>query len=323
MTVTSPSVRFSAVIPSYNRSALVSRAIASALSQSYPPAEIVVVDDGSTDDTEQIVHGFGGNVRYVWQENGGGARARNRGVREATGEWVAFLDSDDVWAPAHLEGLARAIAATQGNAAVYFDDMALPDSVDRTWWGVGGFQISGEHVLVPDGTEWVLRECQPMMLQSCACRRETFWEEGGLWEELRNAHDTHFFLKIGIGRPLCAVSGIGSILTSDAPSALRLTSTGLNERRHLNKILAFRDILRRKPQLTTSQRKCLCIRMAHAYWTLGRFAWRRREFGRFLMHAGSAIGTDPGTSMRLITHALCSSRHSSDHSTPSNSSAGK
>jgi len=139
MTTTSPSVRFSAVIPTYNRATLVSRAISSALSQTYPPAEIIVVDDGSTDATKQVVCGIGGIVRYVWQENGGGATARNRGAREATSEWVAFLDSDDIWAPGHLEGLARAIVATGGNAVLYFDDMALPDSVDRTWWGVAAF----------------------------------------------------------------------------------------------------------------------------------------------------------------------------------------
>jgi glycosyltransferase involved in cell wall biosynthesis len=317
MTALSTPVRFSVVIPTYNRATLVSRAISSVLDQLYQPVEVIVVDDGSTDATETVVRGFGGIVRYVWQQNGGGATARNRGVREATSEWVAFLDSDDVWAPAHLEHLAHAISATEGSAALYFDDMELPDTADRTWWRLGGFHIEGDYVVVPDGAEWVLRECQPMMLQSCACRRLTFWEEGGLWEELRNAHDTHFFMKLGIGRSLCAVQGIGSVLTSDAPSALRLTSSGMSERRSLNKTLAFHDILRRKSRLTTSQRNCLRVRIAHAYWGLGRFAWNKHEFWRFLMHIGHAIAADPRTSIGLIVNAVCRSQRSSNqHSSP-------
>src|SRR5215212_11526906 len=93
----------SVVIPTYNRRRLVVEAVESALAQTYRPLEILVVDDGSTDGTEAELHRFGSAVRYLKQPNQGAAAARNRGIRAATGELVAFLDSDDLWAPAKIE----------------------------------------------------------------------------------------------------------------------------------------------------------------------------------------------------------------------------
>ena len=92
----------SVVIPTYNRGYTLGGAIASVLSQSFPADEIIVVDDGSVDDTEQIVAKFGSNVRYVHQANAGPAAARKRGVAEATFPFIAFLDSDDRWLPNKL-----------------------------------------------------------------------------------------------------------------------------------------------------------------------------------------------------------------------------
>jgi glycosyltransferase involved in cell wall biosynthesis len=309
-------IAFSAVIPTYNRAQLVGRAITSALNQSFPPAEILVVDDGSTDETEAVVRRFGSVVRYISQKNSGGAEARNRGVREATQEWVAFLDSDDVWTVLHLESIAGAIGATEGAAVIYFDDMLVADSPRTTWWEKGGFDIRADHVMVPDASEWVLREYQPMMLQSTICRRSTFLEEGGLWADLRNAHDTHFFLKIGIGKPFCAVRGIGSRLTADAPEGGRLTSAGLQQRRYLNKILAFRDILEKKTELSYQQRKCLRERLAASLWTLGRYAWEDRQYARFGIFAMQALLAEPGATLRLATGALHRYKTSTPISTP-------
>jgi len=96
-------MRVSVVIPTYNSAALVVEAVRSALAQSHIPAEVIVVDDGSTDDTGQRLAAFGPPVRYVHQVNQGVAGARNRGIREATCDLIAFLDADDVWHPRKLE----------------------------------------------------------------------------------------------------------------------------------------------------------------------------------------------------------------------------
>src|SRR5712675_1199611 len=96
-------MRVSVIIPTYNSGRLVVEAVESALAQTLAPAEILVVDDGSTDDTRDRLAKFGPPVSYIHQENQGVAAARNRGIRAATGDLVAFLDADDVWHPKKLE----------------------------------------------------------------------------------------------------------------------------------------------------------------------------------------------------------------------------
>ena len=92
----------SAITPAYNAAGHLSRAIASVLAQAFAPLEIIVVDDGSTDDTFDVAASLGPPVRVVRQENAGAAAARNRGVSESRGDFVAFLDSDDEWRPASI-----------------------------------------------------------------------------------------------------------------------------------------------------------------------------------------------------------------------------
>lgn len=98
----------SVVIPAYNAARTLGRALDSVLNQTLPPYEIIVVDDGSRDATRQVIEAYAGRVRYVFQENAGASAARNNGCALATGEFLAFLDSDDVWHPAKLE---RQVAA--------------------------------------------------------------------------------------------------------------------------------------------------------------------------------------------------------------------
>jgi len=93
----------SVVIPTYNRAHWLRSAIRSALQQSHRPLEILVVDDGSTDDTKELCAQMGPPVRHIAQTRAGAAVARNRGIHEARGEYVAFLDSDDLWEPKNLE----------------------------------------------------------------------------------------------------------------------------------------------------------------------------------------------------------------------------
>ena len=93
----------SVIIPAYNAGQCIGRAIDSVLGQSYPDYEIVVVDDGSTDDTAEVVRQYGDKVRYIHQKNAGVAVARNAGIAAARGDWIAFLDADDEWLPAKLK----------------------------------------------------------------------------------------------------------------------------------------------------------------------------------------------------------------------------
>jgi glycosyltransferase involved in cell wall biosynthesis len=117
----------SVIIPAYNVAELIGRAITSVLSQEFPPQEILVIDDGSTDSTAEVVKNYPG-VKYVYKPNGGAASARNIGIANAQGDWVAFLDADDEWLPNHLQAVTSII---QNNNLV---------------WGCGGFKSENWHI---------------------------------------------------------------------------------------------------------------------------------------------------------------------------------
>jgi len=95
-------MKITVIIPTYNRYELLKRAITSVLSQSYRAKEIIVVDDGSNDNTPQIIQDFP-EIKYIFQKNSGVSSARNLGIKNASYEWIAFLDSDDEWYENKLE----------------------------------------------------------------------------------------------------------------------------------------------------------------------------------------------------------------------------
>jgi glycosyltransferase involved in cell wall biosynthesis len=92
----------SCIIPVFNGERYLGQSLDSILAQTYRPIEVIVIDDGSTDGTRQLVASYGDRVRYFWQPNAGPPRARNFGLRLAQGEFVAFLDADDLWQPDKL-----------------------------------------------------------------------------------------------------------------------------------------------------------------------------------------------------------------------------
>ena len=104
---------FSVVIPTYNRAALLGRTLDSLWRQSCTDFEVIVVDDGSTDGTLDYLTTLGGRVQVVTQPNQGPGAARNLGAENARGEYLAFLDSDDLWFPWTLSTFAEAIAKHQ------------------------------------------------------------------------------------------------------------------------------------------------------------------------------------------------------------------
>jgi glycosyltransferase involved in cell wall biosynthesis len=152
--------RVSVVIPCYNAADYIERALRSVAQQTLPPYEVIVVDDGSTDRTPDIVAGFRPSVVLLTQPNGGVAAARNAGTQRATGDWIAFLDADDEWGPAKLARQHEVLSAhpdlrwCAANAEVVYADVSttprlprvaakqlsevgfFPDYLDAAFWQV-------------------------------------------------------------------------------------------------------------------------------------------------------------------------------------------
>lgn len=168
-------VRVSVIIPVYNGADTIGRAIQSVFAQDYRSYELIVVDDGSTDSTADVVRGFGSRVRYARQENRGPAAARNAGAKLAGGEYLAFLDADDQWMPYALGRLSRALDANVRASLAYCDFIVVDE--------VGREQIStaGEAPSMGD----LLARGWPIMSSAVAIRRCVFEQCGGMCERFQ------------------------------------------------------------------------------------------------------------------------------------------
>jgi len=126
----------SVILPTYNRAHLVGRAIQSVLNQTYRDFELIVVDDGSADETEEVVKGFNDpRIRYIRHEiNKGSAAARNTGIRAARGEYLAFQDSDDEWLPKKLDLQMNIFSKTPKDVGIVYTDMWRIQDGIRTYW---------------------------------------------------------------------------------------------------------------------------------------------------------------------------------------------
>jgi len=122
--------RVSVITPTFNCAGFLDRAIASALAQTYTDYEVIVADDGSTDDTRDVVAPFATKVRYFFQPNGGLSSARNLGLSKASGEFIAYLDADDMWYPHKLESQVAFLDAHEECGLVH-SDVTVVDELDQ------------------------------------------------------------------------------------------------------------------------------------------------------------------------------------------------
>lgn len=180
-------LRVSVVIPAYNAAAYLQECVQSALQQTSPVLEVLIVDDGSNDATLDIARSFGARVRVLQQAQGGPARARNLGTTQAAGEWIAFLDADDFWLPEKMEHQATAMAADPGAILCYTGLLAL--------------KLDGERVAVPPpSTAYVdrmIRITNPGIPPSAVLvRRDTLLQVGGFSEVQRGCEDWDLWFRL-------------------------------------------------------------------------------------------------------------------------------
>jgi glycosyltransferase involved in cell wall biosynthesis len=184
-------MQFTIVIPTYNRAHLLARTLESVWGQRFPDYEVIVVDDGSNDGTQKYLQEVSNKIRLITQANRGPGAARNAGVREARGEYVALLDSDDLWFPWTLDTFARAIQKhgnphiLGGNFVEFTDEAELravrEESHEAAWFS--DYISSSHHAyIVGSGT--------------CVLRRKSFAGAKFLEDRL-NAEDHDLILQLG------------------------------------------------------------------------------------------------------------------------------
>jgi glycosyltransferase involved in cell wall biosynthesis len=183
--------RYSVVIPTYNRERYVVEAVRSVLDQTDRDFELIVVDDGSVDGTERALAPFADRLRLVRQENGGMASARNRGIREARGDLVALLDSDDRWEPRLLEVVRGEFERDTDLGAVFVAEREM-DETGRVFPEVFGKRTPGPF-FTPEGM--IGKDTRVGSGRPPVARRALFASFGAYDEELCGAWDCDLWIR--------------------------------------------------------------------------------------------------------------------------------
>jgi glycosyltransferase involved in cell wall biosynthesis len=175
-------VTISVVIPAYNASQFLPRCLASVFLQTRPADEVIVVDDGSTDNSGGVAETLG--ARVVRRRNGGLSAARNTGIQAASGQWIALLDADDVWAPEKLE---RQVAVIRSSSVLVYT-------------GIHTFNETGvrspTHAVLPKQARGMLRYRNPIVPSTVLVRRDALINAGGFREDIRACEDWDMWFRL-------------------------------------------------------------------------------------------------------------------------------
>ena len=193
-------VDISVIIPTYNREAFIGRALDSVLAQSRQPAEVIVVDDGSTDSTAVLLRQLYPQVSYVYQENQGVSSARNAGIARARCDWLALLDSDDEWLPAKLAAQSAALSQNPGYRICHTDEI----------WIRRNERVNPMRKHAKSGG-WIYEKCLPMCVispSSVLIHRSVFDDVGDFDEQLPACEDYDLWLRICASYPVLFVDDL-------------------------------------------------------------------------------------------------------------------
>lgn len=222
--MTNPTV--SVVVPTFNRASFLGAAVQSIREQTYPIHEILIVDDGSTDDTEAVIGALGPGIRYVRQSNAGPAAARNRGIGEASGDYVAFLDTDDRWLPGKL-ALQIDVVKRYPEVALVCADMVI-ESEEGSRSTASNFERRELQTMfaglagrpVPDAPALLLK-INFINTSTVLARRNVLLELRGFDSRLRYGEDLEFWLRIAAQHAIACVPSVQEIRVEHATNVTR------------------------------------------------------------------------------------------------------
>lgn len=278
----------SVVIPTHNRAHYVTEAIDSVLAQSYPWVEIIVVDDGSTDNTRDVLLAYGSRLQYIHQQNynRGPAAALNRGIRDARGTYIALLDDDDTWRP---DKLALQIPILENDPALGFlgSDLWITDAAGHI---TSRFSQPAD---VP-ATFAGLIDYNMLGNSSVVIRRTVFDAVGGFDANLRTTQDYDLWLRM---------AKVSTFRCLDVPTTMWRIH-GANK--HLNKVQKLEDRIRiftrhgNLDHLSFVQRR---VRMAKLYYEYAEHFHGLGLFGRAVRAYARAFANNPAVGRYFWTGA--------------------
>jgi hypothetical protein len=217
----------SVVIPSYNRARSAITAIDSVLGQTYTNREIIFVDDGSTDETADAINRFlsergvsGEDVRQFYQRNQGPSVARNKGIAEARGEWIAFLDSDDTWLPDKLEWQIRTVDTFKNECGACFTDAKLLMNLglNKTAFQAAARNYKQEVGIEVDCVASLAKSFGGPWIQTLIARTDLVRQIGGFDVELHFAEDYDFLFRLFGITQQCYVNIPLAVIDRTSPS---------------------------------------------------------------------------------------------------------
>lgn len=270
----SPTV--TAIIPTYNRERFIGEAIDSVLAQTRAVQEVIVVDDGSTDKTEEVVSRYGEKVRYVRQANSGPGAARNRGMQEATGDLVAFLDSDDLWVPRKTE-LQLAFLERNPAQEFIFGDMANfsaeADNDEPEIKVPEMHRYFVEHAANLDELfDWLVQE-NVIPTPTVLMRRSCFERVGLFDQKLKIAEDLDYWLRVARN---CRCGFVNAVLAKRR----RHESNLIND--WVGRTICHADVLIRagsmRPELPDRSQRRIKARVLDLYYDLGSHFYKKGDY---------------------------------------------
>lgn len=205
--------KVSVVIPTYNRVTKVDKAIESVLAQTFNDLEVIVIDDGSSDDTGRILgEAYGDRIRYFAQANQGASIARNRGIEQARGEWIAFLDSDDLWEKDKLEWQLKALERFGPRCGGCYTDTRLfnyPETRTLFQMAEKSYRHEGTMGVNKDVLRLLVRPGGAGMvvcLSSFLVRADVARSTGGFDPKLLYSQDSEFMFRLAMLTGFCYVN---------------------------------------------------------------------------------------------------------------------
>jgi len=209
--------KISVIIPLYNKSSYIARALNSVLNQTYQNFEIIVVDDGSTDNGAKIVRDFiDPRIRLIEQENRGVSAARNRGVDEAISDFIAFLDADDEWMPHHLETIIR-LMDKYPDVGMYSTAYQIRTKEGKTSWANYKYIPTPPwEGLLPDYFRSAALGDYPVGASGVVIPKKIFHEMGGFPQGYWYGEDADLFGRIALKYPVAFSWEFGAICHQDA-----------------------------------------------------------------------------------------------------------